>query len=198
MNYSINIIFLFLFSITSSFVQAETKEQKSDFVKFCSKVPTWPKGQDVREKPGMTAYKKHTIGNTTDAKFTLDKLYKDGWLVIDARDKATRRTTGKVVGTLTLVSDYNSVEKNQFNLKTLLRKFKTRKFIKHLSKRKIEDIESIESLRKIKFVLFCNGFKCHRSSFAACKLREFGVPFENVYLNLGGFNSLKNAKAKIR
>jgi hypothetical protein len=196
MNYSISIIFLTF--IISTSVLAQKNKRINQFDNFCSGVSTWPKGQDVREKPGIKVYKAQNIGNITDAEFTLDKLYKDGWLVIDARDKATRRTTGKVVGSLSLVSDYNSIEKNQFELKNLLRKFSSKKFNKHLLKRKLEKVEEAKDLREIKFILFCNGFKCHRSSFAACKLREYGVPFENIYLNLGGFDSLKKAKAKIR
>lgn len=166
--------------------------------KFCKDVPLWPKGQDVRKVPGLGAYSVSSVGTPVDAKFGIEKLKASGWLVIDARDKATRETTGRVIGALQIVSDYKVKKDNEFTTKKLLKSLSSRRSLKHFKKRSMKPVQISEDLKAIKYVLFCNGFKCHRSSFAACQLRKMGVPFENIHLLLGGFDELKSAGAKTR
>jgi rhodanese-related sulfurtransferase len=137
-----------------------------EFEKFCKGVPSWPKGQDVRKNPGLKVYEDVKLGKPIGAKFAIQKLSMPGWLVIDARDKATRETTGRVIGALLIVSDYQVKADNEFTLEKLLKSL--------------------------------NRFKCHRSSFAACQLRDMGVPFKNIYLALGGFDDMKSSGAKTR
>jgi rhodanese-related sulfurtransferase len=48
-------------------------------------------------------------------------------------------------------------------------------------------------MNEVRFIVFCNGRKCHRSTFGACKLRDMGIPRENVYVMLGGFPEWKDA-----
>jgi rhodanese-related sulfurtransferase len=169
-----------------------------EFEKFCKGVPSWPKGQDVRKNPGLKVYEDVKLGKPIGAKFAIQKLSMPGWLVIDARDKATRETTGRVIGALQIVSDYQVKADNEFTLEKLLKSLNSKRVHKHLKKRSMAKIENIADLKKQKYILFCNGFKCHRSSFAACQLRDMGVPFKNIYLALGGFDDMKSSGAKTR
>jgi len=169
-----------------------------DLKSFCAGVPSWAKGADVRKSPGLSAYTENQVGKPVDAKFGIDKLKKEGWVVIDARDKGARKASGKISGALLVTADYKNKSKNEFEIDPFLKLFKKKKFKKHLKKRKIAPVKSKTDLKNFNYVVFCNGFKCHRSSFGACKLREHGVPMEKVHILLGGFDELKAAGAKIK
>lgn len=169
-----------------------------EFEKFCKGVPLWPKGQDVRKTPGLKAYESVKLGKPVEANFAIEKLSAPGWLVIDARDKATRETTGRVIGALQIVSDYKIEADNEFTLNKILKSLNNKRVQKHLEKRSMAKIKNIADLKKQKFILFCNGYKCHRSSFAACQLRDMGVPYKNIFLTLGGFDEMKSSGAKTR
>ena len=119
-------------------------------------------------------------------------------MVIDARDYNARKASGKISGAFLITSDYGDPTKNEFNEKTIFKKFNSKKFKKNLKKRSIAGVTKVSELGQIKYVLFCNGFKCHRSSWAACQLRNYGVPYENITINLGGFSELKDSGAKIK
>ncbi len=72
---------------------------------------------------------------------------------------------------------------------------------KHLKKyQNVGKFLSIEELaNNYKFIIYCNGKKCHRSSYGACLLRtKIGVPAKNVYLMLGGFPEWKAAGYPVR
>lgn len=168
------------------------------FTEFCSEIKTWKKGANTKTEIGYQKYLDAKIATPREAPFAITKLKEKGWLVIDARDNGARKSTGLISNTLLITADYNKATKDEFKRETILKKFNSKKFKRHLKKRKIASVSSTEDLSKMNFILFCNGFKCHRSSHGACQLRSYGVPFENIHLILGGFDAMKDAGAKVK
>ncbi|OUR97420.1 hypothetical protein A9Q84_13930 [Halobacteriovorax marinus] len=164
---------------------------------FC-KVKNWEKGLNTKKEVGVKLFNKLRVATPIEGKFAIEKLKKENWIVIDARDKEARRATGVVSGTILLTSDYNKKSENEFSRDLILKVMSKRKNKKILKNNKINEINEISDLNNIKMILFCNGYKCHRSTWGACQLREYGVPFENIFIVLGGFSQLKDQGAKIK
>jgi hypothetical protein len=168
------------------------------FEKICSQIKKWPKGQDVRKIPGLKAYSQHNIGTVVSGKFAMSKIRKKNWIVIDARDRATKLATGLVANTIDIISDYQDDSLHEYKKNIIVSKLSTKKNKKFLKRREIKNILFFRDFKRIKVILFCNGYKCHRSSFAACELRRMGFPYENLFLSLGGYPELIEAGAKIK
>ncbi|SMF51823.1 rhodanese-like domain-containing protein [Pseudobacteriovorax antillogorgiicola] len=152
--------------------------------KFCEEVPDWPKGSVV---PGDEAYK--GVAKPVDGAFTKGKwdMMKKGsssekWIIIDARSKSDRGV-GKIPKSAMITADYKDDSKNQFKEKTIVKK--VNKMLK-------SSYGSLADMKDVRFILFCNGKKCHRSSFGACEMRKMGVPENQLFVMLGGFPEWKD------
>ena len=111
-------------------------------------------------------------------------------MIIDARGQKDR-AVGKIPKTVMMTSDYNDQSLNEITLENF-----TSKVTKYLKKHeKIDNSPSLETLSNdYKYIIFCNGKKCHRSSYGACQLRmNIGIPEENIFLMLGGYPEWKEA-----
>jgi rhodanese-related sulfurtransferase len=194
----ITLICIVIFSTTT---YALDQEFAKNFGKtkdtFCN-VKDWEKGLNTKKEVGLDYYKKLKIAKPVSGNFAIEKLSKKDWIIIDARDKEARRATGVLTGTILLTSDYEKKEDNDFSKTKILKELKKRKNLKVLKKSKIKELNKISDLSKINYVLFCNGYKCHRSTWGACQLRSYGVDYENIYIVLGGFSELKDLGAKIK
>ena len=111
------------------------------------------------------------------------KKYKQAdWALIDARDKASRKATGSFDGAVFIESNHKDDSKDKFNEKYLLKSLG-----KHFGNKKI----TLDELKEKELVLFCNGFKCYRSSWGACSLSKLGFKKEKVRVVLDGQAGLK-------
>jgi len=161
--------------------------QAEPLTEFCSEVPKWPRGQLV---PDNSKYLDAKVGTPVDAGFTKSKYLEKGWVMIDARGQKDR-AVGKIPKTVMMTADYNDPALNEITLENF-----TSKITKYLKKHeKLDNSPSLEVLSKdYKYIIFCNGKKCHRSSYGACQLRmNIGIPEENIFLMLGGYPEWKEA-----
>ncbi len=161
--------------------------QAKPLSEFCSEIPKWPRGQLV---PDYSEYLDAHVGTPVDASFTKSKYRKKGWVIIDTRGQKDR-AVGKIPKTVMMSTDYTNPALNEITVENF-----TRKITKHLKKHeKISYSPSLEELRNdYKYIIFCNGKKCHRSSYGACLLRmNIGIPEENLFLMLGGYPEWKEA-----
>jgi len=159
----------------------------SPLSEFCSEVPKWPRGQLV---PDYSEYLDANLGTPVDADFAKSKYRSIGWVIIDARGQKDR-AIGKIPKTIVMTADYTNPDLNEITVENF-----TEKVIAYLQKyMKIQHTPSLEELRKdYKYIIFCNGKKCHRSSYGACLMRmNIGIPKENVFLMLGGYPEWKSA-----
>ena len=184
-----------------------------DWKSFCESVPFWQKGLEV---PGNEVYKKfgfepinaNAIMKKNGNKTVLDNRFhykknKNGWLFIDARSKPDR-SAGTIRRSVSITSDY-SFEKNKEKNPKLAESDASRKlnefrdestFLALLNdgfklgkaKKTYNKIADIDK----EIVLFCNGKKCHRSTWGACMLRTLGYK-KPVKIMLGGFPEWKDA-----
>ena len=166
---------------------------------FCQKILKLNKGDDIRKSLGIHQYTQSKLAMPISAKKTIEKLNDKDWLVLDVRDEYTKKTMGYISKSLAIVSDMKKPKLNEFTragFKVFFKKGRTKRMLKKTGTVNIKDIK--ELIGKKKILLFCNGYTCHRSSFAACQLRSFGFPFEDVFIALSGFESLKNSGANLR
>lgn len=175
-----------------------TSSVAAGFESLCKKIKDLPKGSDLRTSILLETYKTHDLGNPVPDSFIISKLTSRYWMAIDARDQKTKNATGLLSNTLSIVADPKSETKNHFTKKKLLHHFQRKKVKRYLKRRKISKITTKKVFEETNYIVFCNGFRCHRSSFAACQLRRMGVPSKNIYLGLGGFEGLKKNGAKTK
>ena len=161
-----------------------------EWTALCEEVPRWPKGQEV---PPNETYQ--NLATPVDGAFVQGrwKVMKEGsskeqWVIIDTRSKPDR-SVGKIPRAVLLTSDYHDVQKHEI---------KDAKLIKKVNKRLKKQYASIQGMQDVRFILFCNGRKCHRSSFAACELRRMGVPKDHIFVMLGGFPEWKSRGFPVR
>ena len=161
--------------------------QATPLSEFCSEVPKWPRGQLV---PDYSEYIDANVGTPVDAGFAKSKYRKKGWAIIDARGQKDR-AVGKIPKTVVMTADYTNIDLNEITVENFTRKVST--YIQKIEK--IQQPISLEELRNdYKYIIFCNGKKCHRSSYGACLMRmEIGIPEENMFLMLGGYPEWKSA-----
>ncbi len=161
--------------------------QATPLSEFCSEVPNWPRGRLV---PNHSEYLDAHVGTPVDANFSKSKYQKKGWVIIDARGQKDR-AIGKIPKTVMMTSDYKNPSLNEITEQNF-----TRKITMYINKyEKNDNSPSLDELRNdYKYIVFCNGKKCHRSSYGACQLRmDIGIPKENVFLMLGGYPEWKEA-----
>ena len=159
---------------------------------FCKEVPKWPRGQLV---PEYSEYLDADVGTPVEADFTKSRYRKKGWVIIDARGQKDR-AVGKIPKTVLMTADYKDPALNEITQENF-----SKKITKYLKKQeKIDHQPSMDELRNdYKYVIFCNGKKCHRSSYGACLLRmDIGIPEENVFIMLGGYPEWKEAGYPVR
>ena len=143
-----------------------------------------------RNTPGVKAYKKVKLAKIVTPKFLFERIVRKGWLVLDARDKRSRGLFGIIPHTFLITADYLNPKDNEFITSSMMKILNSPLNLKKVNKRAIPTIKNILDLKKINYIIFCNGYTCHRSTWAACKLREMGVPYEKVHLVLSGYSSL--------
>lgn len=169
-----------------------------DWKTFCKDVPVWPKGSEV---PADAEYK--DLATPVDGKFAKEKwdymkkrkgsLAAKGpnsrsWVIIDARS-GKDRSVGKIPKSALITADYKDSSNNQFD-----DSFVTKKVNKLLKSK----YASVKDMKDVNFIVFCNGKKCHRSSFGACELRRLGVERDNTFIMLGGFPEWKDRGYPVR
>ena len=159
---------------------------------FCGEVPNWPRGQLV---PDNSEYLNAHVGTPVEVSFAKSKYRVKGWVIIDARGQKDR-SAGKIPKTVLMTADYKNPKLNEITIDNF-----TSKVTNHLKKQdKIDHLPSLDELRNdYKYIIYCNGKKCHRSSYGACLLRmNIGIPEENIYIMLGGFPEWKEAGYPVR
>ncbi len=183
MKYIILVLAMF-FSLPSAWAEPVTE--------FCNKVPAWPLGQLV---PDYKSYIDAEVGTPVEPGFMKDKYRTRGWVFIDARGQDDR-SVGKIPKTVLMTADYRDPKLNELTPNNFVSK--VNKYLKKYQG--VNKRLSIETLaHDYKFIIYCNGKKCHRSSYGACLLRtKIGVPAENVYIMLGGFPEWKAAGYPVR
>ena len=140
------------------------------------------KVETVQHKKAISELGKVLLaGNAADCKLIKDNYKSEGWVLIDARNKSSRAATGVFKGTAKITSDHSKPDKHQFTEKKL-----TKKLTKFFKKRG----ESTD-LKSKRLMLFCNGLKCYRSTWAACDLKIMGYDSSNLYLILDGYPGLE-------
>lgn len=159
---------------------------------FCNKIPAWPLGQLV---PDHQSYIDATVGTPIEPEFMKSKYRTKGWVFIDARGQEDR-SVGKIPKTVLMAADYRDPELNELTPDNFVAQIN--KYLK-----KYQGVKKELSLKALannyKFIIYCNGKKCHRSSYGACLLRtKIGVPVDNVYIMLGGFPEWKAAGYPVR
>ena len=166
--------------------------QANPLSEFCSEVPKWPRGQVV---PDNSEYLDAHVGTPVKASFAKSKYRKKGWVIIDARGQKDR-AVGRIPKTVMMTADYTDPALNEITEENF-----TRKITNYLKKHeKINHLPSLEELRNDnKYIIFCNGKKCHRSSYGICLLRmNIGIPEENLFIMLGGYPEWKDAGYPVR
>jgi len=161
--------------------------QATPLSEFCSEIPDWPRGQLV---PNHSEYLDAHVGTPVDATFAKSKYRTKGWVIIDARGQKDR-SVGKIPKTVMMTSDYVNPALNEISEENF-----TKTITAYLKKyEKINHSPSLEELKNdYKYIIFCNGKRCHRSSYGACQLRmNIGISEENVFLMLGGYPEWKGA-----
>lgn len=161
---------------------------QADWKAFCADVKTWKKGEPV---PAAEKYSEAGFANVVKAQFVHENLDKPDYVLIDARSEADRGV-GKLPKSIMLTSDDADPAKNEF----VKDKFITT-VAKYMAKNKKSKVpasaKKIEDLGGTHYMLFCNGPKCHRSTYAACQMREWGIPAEKIHIMTGGFPEWKEA-----
>ncbi len=156
------------------FSQAQAQEYKP----FCEKVTKSPAGAPV---PPDSDYE--VLGKVIKATEAKEMLSKPNWLMIDTRIK-TDYATGTIPKTLPIVAHYTDEKQDEFREATVLEKLNG--FLKTKNK-------AVKEFTDLNFVLFCSGRKCHRTTYAACQLRDMGVAKDKIHMMLGGFPEWKEA-----
>jgi len=176
--------FTMFFSSSSTWAESVTE--------FCNKVPTWPLGQLV---PEYKNYIDAGVGTPVEPDFMKSKYRTNGWVFIDARGQEDR-SVGKIPKTVLMSADYRDPKLNELTPDNFVTK--VNQYLK-----KYQGVTKTLSIEKLahdyKFIIYCNGKKCHRSSYGACLLRtKIGVPADNVHIMLGGFPEWKAAGYPVR
>ncbi|MCT4642476.1 MAG: rhodanese-like domain-containing protein [Bacteriovoracaceae bacterium] len=155
---------------------------------FCSGINTEAKAKNPTTKHRDVIGKMaNTLlaSNAKDCSFIKEQLGKKGVVLVDARDKGARKSTGTFAGVAKITSDHHNNKKHNFTEEKLTKKFK--KYFK----KKGEVISSLDEIKEKKLILFCNGLKCYRSPWAACSLNKMGFKKENIFVVLDGYDGLK-------
>ena len=163
------------------------------FKQECLKVPIWTKGSEV---PSNQFYLDNKIAHPITPKQLREHLGKPNWILLDVR-KSGERVLGKIPKSIMITASYKSdgKDKNQFTKKNVLEKINKYLNMKTSYQGKVESFEDISN---INFAVYCNGIFCHRSSFASCELRKWGIPFENTHIMLEGYPGWRENKFPIR
>ena len=175
------ILTLVIVFMMSGFAQAKSLSE------FCGEIPKLPRGQLV---PDYSEYFDAHVGTPIDASFAKSKYRTKGWVIIDARGQKDR-TVGRIPKTVMMTADYKDPALNEITEENF-----TRTITKYLKKHEnIDHVPTLEELKyNNKYIIFCNGKKCHRSSYGACLMRmDIGIPEDNMFLMLGGFPEWQDA-----
>ena len=157
----------------------------ADYKSFCSGVAGWEAGKEIPPAAEYSSLAKAIVS----AKEASELAAAPDVAFIDARSEEDRKS-GRIPHTLAIVSDSKAPAKHQFSDEKMV----VEKLNKHFNTK----YQSIAEFKKEKIVLFCNGTKCHRSTFAACSLRNMGFPQDHLYLMLGGFGEWKTAGLPVK
>ena len=170
----------------------------ASYESLCDEIGKLEKGQNLIKAIGHNKYISHKLATPVDAPFIIKRLREKKWLVFDVRSTKSIIKFGNIGNTIDIASYKLNSSQNKFTLSNLMNLFKNRKHKRYLDKRGILDFKFKEDLQEYNYIVFCNGSGCHRSSLSACQLRRMGVPFEQVYIGLGGANELIENGASFR
>ena len=170
----------------------------ADYKSLCADLLSLKEGTNLLDSIGAVEYMNQKLATPVDSSFVLDKINKKKWLIFDVRSQKSLHEFGQIGNTLNLASDKPSSPKNKFNLSGLLNMSNSKKGRRYLVKRNINKFKTIEDLKRYKYIVFCNGFGCHKSSYAACQLRSMGIPYQSIFISLGGAIGLIKAGASLR
>ncbi|MFK7822812.1 MAG: rhodanese-like domain-containing protein [Oligoflexales bacterium] len=150
---------------------------------FCSNINKYAKNKDETTKY-IDDIKKFAQPILSDKDCSTIKKYEEtNWALIDSRDKASRKSTGSFKGTVKILSDHHDASNHKFDEANL--KKKLGKYFGNTSM-------SLDEIKGKNLILFCNGLKCFRSSWAACSLKELGFKKDNIFVVLDGYTGIKN------
>lgn len=139
-----------------------------------SKVPV-KKFSEVVSKLGHV----YMAENKDHCEFIKKNKDNEGFVLIDSRGSGTR---GFIPGAVKIISDHDDPASHEFSKDIF-----TKKINSYLEKKKRQE----KDLSKLKFMIFCNGETCYRTSWAACSLQKMGIKRSQLYLILDGFIGLK-------
>ena len=144
---------------------------------FCSKLNDYAKNKELTKDHEAEIAEFATPLYAEKDCNEIKKYKNEGWVLIDARNKASRKATGSFDGAVYIESNHHDASADKFNEKFLLKRLG-----KHFGNKSI----TMDDLKSKEIVLFCNGYKCYRSSWAACKLRDLGFNKDKVRVVLDG------------
>ena len=170
-----------------------------DHTKFCNGIKDWPKKSPI-QAPGASSeglqesdLQKHF--NTIAVSDALTKHMTKGFVFVDTR-KAKDRKVGQIPFAINITANAKDTKKkgsaNEFSKNTLLKKL-NKLSEKAKKKGKLQDMglkeeyKSVTDAKDINFIVFCNGRKCHRSSFGGCELLRLGIDKSKVHVMLDGY-----------
>ncbi len=175
-----------LFLLLTVFLGLTSSAFSKDWKALCKEIPKWPESKKI---PPFTEYDQlaHTLsvdeGRDRWEEFKKWRRTKGAtgkkWIFLDTRGKPDR-IVGVIPRSIPLTSDPYDASKHEVTAENIIKKLnlvldKTYKTIKDTQK------------DNIYFVVFCNGKNCHRTSYAACSLREMGFSRDDIFLMLEGY-----------
>lgn len=178
------------------------------YTSFCSSVKNWPKKAEiVKPDSSKDSFAKESnlnkVMNSIDIQKAKGKHNSKNFVFVDARKKSDRKV-GQIPFAIKITGNSSDTKKkgsaNQFSTKKLLKEInKLAKKIRRKNKKSTEKLdlglkdsyESINDLKNLNFIVFCNGRKCHRSTWGGCELLRLGIDPSKVHIMLEGFPGWK-------
>lgn len=144
---------------------------------FCNEIPIWPRNTEV---PVDEQYLKYEVAIPVDAKFVSERVKDENWVLIDVRRKKGRKKA--IPGSLKIQADAFLRSQDEFRTGSPINLVLST--LQSYRKGPLTE----DQLAHKNIVLYCDNLKCTRSTYAACKLRESGIAFANIFVMLGGVN----------
>lgn len=159
-----------LMSLVMVSCQSSQAQWGGDAEQFCQELKIWPRNTEV---PADEQYIRHAVAIPVNARFVSEKLNNNDWVLVDVRSKNRRRHT--IPGAVSMTANLYSYSEDEFGADRPIEK---------LAKKL--HVNSTDSVRPKKIILFCDDLKCFNATYGACRFRQDGLPFENIHVFLGG------------
>ena len=156
--------------------------------RICGEVTKWEEGIHV---PPAVEYEQQNIALPVSATEAYRLQVQEKWTLLDVRGKYGHRA-GIIPKAIRVEATAKYPKFNELTEKKLLRAFK-----RHFKKERTK-VSNFSDLKKLDIIIFCNGFTCHRSTFAACWLRKNGFEYNKLRIMLGGYPQWRDSYLPMR